>query len=53
MFDGTIMKIMSSKKLVQMIVGYFVANTFALVEWYWFYHPRTWCCPMPQKFVAK
>jgi hypothetical protein len=31
-FDGTIVKIMSSKKSAQMIVCYFVANTLALVE---------------------
>jgi hypothetical protein len=30
MFDGTIVKIMSSKKLVQMIVCYFVVDTLAL-----------------------
>jgi hypothetical protein len=32
MFDGTIMKIMSSKKLAQMIVCYFIVDTLALVE---------------------
>jgi hypothetical protein len=30
--DGTVVKIMSSKKLAQMIVCYFIANTLALVE---------------------
>jgi hypothetical protein len=30
--DGIVVKIMSSKKLVQMIVCYFVADTLALVE---------------------
>jgi hypothetical protein len=33
MFDGTIMKIVSSKKLAQMILCYFVTDTLALVEW--------------------
>jgi len=33
MFDGTIMKIVSSKKLAQLIVCYFVADTLALAEW--------------------
>jgi hypothetical protein len=32
-FDGTVMKIVSSKKLAQMIMCYFIANTLALVEW--------------------
>jgi hypothetical protein len=32
-FDGTIMKIVSSKKLAQLIVCYFVADTLALAEW--------------------
>jgi hypothetical protein len=52
MLDGTIMKLMSLKKSAQMIVCYFIANTLALVEQYCFHHPRTWCCPMPQNFVA-
>jgi hypothetical protein len=30
--DGTVMKILSSKKLAQKIVCYFVADTYALVE---------------------
>jgi hypothetical protein len=33
MFDGTIVKIMSSKKSAQMIVCYFVANTLVMAEW--------------------
>jgi hypothetical protein len=33
MFDGTIMEIVSSKKLTQMIVCYFIANTVALAKW--------------------
>jgi len=32
-FDGTIMKIVSSKKLAQLIVCYFVSDTLALAEW--------------------
>jgi hypothetical protein len=32
MFNGTIVKIVSSKKSPQMIVCYFVADTLALVE---------------------
>jgi hypothetical protein len=32
MVDGIVMKIASSKKLVQMIVCYFVTNTLALGE---------------------
>jgi hypothetical protein len=32
MFDGIVVKIVSSKKLAQMIVCYFVANTLVLVE---------------------
>jgi len=32
MLDGTIVKIMSSMKLAQMIVCYFVVDTLALVE---------------------
>jgi len=31
-FDGIVVKIVSSKKLAQMIVCYFVADTLALVE---------------------
>jgi hypothetical protein len=31
-FDGTIMKIVSSKKLAQMIGCYFVVDTLALAE---------------------
>jgi hypothetical protein len=31
--DGIIMKIVSLKKLVQMIVCYFVTDTLALAEW--------------------
>jgi hypothetical protein len=30
--DGTVVKIVSSKKLVQMIVRYFVVDTLALAE---------------------
>jgi hypothetical protein len=30
MFDGTVVKIMSLKKLAQRIVCYYVANTWAL-----------------------
>jgi hypothetical protein len=32
MFDGTVVKIVSSKKSTQMIVCYFVANTLALAK---------------------
>jgi hypothetical protein len=32
MFDGTIVKIVSSKKSAQMIVCYFVTDTLALAE---------------------
>jgi len=32
MLDGTIVKIMSSKKSAQMIVCYFVVNTLALAK---------------------
>jgi hypothetical protein len=32
MLDGTVVKIVNSKKLAQMIVCYFVVNTLALVE---------------------
>jgi hypothetical protein len=32
MFDGTIVKIVNSKKLVQMIVCYFVADTLAVAK---------------------
>jgi hypothetical protein len=32
MLDGTIVKIVSSKKSVQMIVCYFVVNTLAMAE---------------------
>jgi hypothetical protein len=32
MLDGTVVKIVSSKKSAQMIVYYFIANTLALVE---------------------
>jgi hypothetical protein len=32
MFDGIVVKIVNSKKLAQMIVCYFVANTLALAE---------------------
>jgi hypothetical protein len=31
--DGIVMKIVNSKKLAQMIVIYFVANTLVLAEW--------------------
>jgi hypothetical protein len=50
-FDGTVVKIVSSKKLAQMIVCCFIVNTLAMVERLCFHHPRTWCCPMPQNFV--
>jgi DNA-directed RNA polymerase subunit H (RpoH/RPB5) len=33
MFHGTIVKIVRSKKLVQMIVCYFVVDTLALAKW--------------------
>jgi hypothetical protein len=33
MLDGTIVKIVNSKKSVQMIVCYFVADTLVLAEW--------------------
>jgi hypothetical protein len=33
MLDGTIVKIVSSKKLIQMIMCYFVVDTLALAEW--------------------
>jgi len=33
MFNGIVVKIVSSKKSAQMIVWYFVVNTLALVEW--------------------
>jgi len=33
MLDGTIVKIVSSKKLAQMIVCYFVFDTLALAQW--------------------
>jgi hypothetical protein len=33
MFDGIIVKIVNSKKLVQMIMCYSKADTFALAEW--------------------
>jgi hypothetical protein len=33
MLDGIIVKIVNSKKLVQMIVCYFVIDTLALVKW--------------------
>ncbi len=46
------MKIVSSKKSIQMIVCYFVDDTLALAEQKCFHHPKTWCCPMPQNFVA-
>ncbi len=46
------MKIVSSKKSVQMIVCYFVADTLALEERSCSHHPKTWCYPMPQNFVA-
>jgi len=52
MLDGIVVKIMNSKKSVQMIMCYFVVDTLALVERWCFHHPRTWCCPMPQNFVA-
>jgi hypothetical protein len=32
MLDGTVVKIVNSKKLAQMIVCYFVVNTLALAE---------------------
>jgi hypothetical protein len=32
MFDNIIVKIINSKKLTQMIVCYFVADTLALIE---------------------
>jgi hypothetical protein len=32
-FDGTVMKIVSSKKSAQMIACYFVVDTLALIEW--------------------
>jgi hypothetical protein len=32
MLDGIVMKIVNSKKSVQMIVCYFIVNTLALVE---------------------
>jgi hypothetical protein len=32
MLDGIIVKIVNSKKSIQRIVSYFVANTLALVE---------------------
>jgi hypothetical protein len=32
MFDGTVVKIMSSKKSAQVIVCYFVVDTLALAE---------------------
>ncbi len=50
MFDGIVVKIVSSKKQIQMIMRYFVTDTLALAEQY--HHPRTWCCPMPQNFVT-
>jgi hypothetical protein len=33
MFDGTVVKIVSLKKLAQRIVCYFVVHTWALAEW--------------------
>jgi hypothetical protein len=33
MFDGVVMKIVSSKKSIQMIVCYFLADTLVLDEW--------------------
>jgi len=33
MFNGIVVKIVSSKKLAQMIVCYFIANNLALAEW--------------------
>jgi len=33
MVDGTVMKILSSKKWAQMIVCYFIADTLVLVKW--------------------
>jgi hypothetical protein len=35
-----------------MIVCYFVADTLALVDQQCSHHSKTWCCPMPQNFVA-
>jgi hypothetical protein len=32
-FDGTIVKIVNSKKLAQMIVCYFVTDILALAKW--------------------
>jgi hypothetical protein len=52
MFDGTIVKIVSSKELAQKIVSYFVTNTWALVEQYYSHRSKTWCCPMPQNFLS-
>jgi len=43
---------MNPKKLAQMIMCYFVVDTLALVEHSCSHHPKTWCCPMPQNFVA-
>jgi hypothetical protein len=51
MFDGTVVKIVSSKKRVQMIVCYSVVDTLTLVERKCCHHLKTWCCPMPQNFV--
>jgi hypothetical protein len=42
-FDGTIVKIVNSKKSAQMIVCCFITNTLALVEQLCSHHPRTWC----------
>jgi hypothetical protein len=50
MRNGIVMKILTSKKSTQMIVCYFVA--LALAEQQCSHHPRTWCCLMPQNFVA-
>jgi len=33
MFDGIVMKIVSSKKSAQMIMCYFVFDTLALAQW--------------------
>jgi hypothetical protein len=33
MLDGTVVKIVSLKKSIQMIVCYFVVDTWALAEW--------------------
>ncbi len=52
MFGGTVVRIVNSKILVQMVVCYFVTDTLVLDEYYYFHHPRTWCCPMPQNFVT-